>query len=90
VNIDPTWPSPKGKETVHAITLSNGDVFVRPDWDAYKMGYSACRDDARRLAEAMLENWFKRGYDMPGEDLRGGELLAAIDALPPKEEDIGE
>ncbi len=81
---DITWPQAGGDETLHAITLSSGETFVRPDWDAYAMGYSACRDDARRLAAAMLEDWSERGYAMPGEDWKGEELINAIDALPPK------
>jgi hypothetical protein len=86
VMTDASWPPANaGKETIHSIMVG-GEVFVRHDHDAYAMGYSACKDDARRLATDMLEDWFKRGYDMPGEDMKGGELIAAIDALPPKDD----
>jgi hypothetical protein len=73
---DVTWPQAGGNETLHSITLSTGDVFVRPDWNAYDMGYSACRDDMRR---ALLDY-----YRVAPKAAK--PLLRILESLPPKEE----
>jgi hypothetical protein len=80
-----TW-GPAAMENIQAVTIG-GETFVRHDHNAYAMGYSACKDDARRLVTDMLADWFTRGYDLPGEDMKGGELIDAINDLPPKEGD---
>jgi hypothetical protein len=48
---DATWSAASsGEQTIHTITVG-GETFVRPDWDAYAMGYSACKDDVLHIIE---------------------------------------
>jgi hypothetical protein len=84
---DVSWgPANPGGEHILCITVG-GETFVRPDWNAYAMGYSACKDDARRMVRERCQC----GHDGDSHcycDALVSELIPAIDALPPKDEGI--
>jgi hypothetical protein len=69
---DATW-GPASGETIEAITVG-GETFVRPDHNAYAMGYSACKDDVLLILEEARIDVEDRYLD---ED-----LAKAVRALP--------